>query len=114
MNNVKANPYLFLPFYFIRFKNGRALLTNFVGEYIFLSEEDFNKLVLFSLDKKSNIYLRLMAKPFIAEELSDSTIELLSVKYRTKKDFLSNFTALHMFVVTLRCNHKCTYCHASS
>jgi len=114
MINPRNQPYRHLPFQFHRLNKNCVLITNLVGEYLFLSEEDFNKLILFGLENKSDLYFRLMAKHFIAEELSDSIIELLSIKYRTKKNFLTNFTALHMFVVTLRCNHQCVYCHASS
>ena len=38
---------------------------------------------------------------------------MLAVKYRTKKGFLNNFTALHMVVPTLRCNSNCRYCQVS-
>ncbi len=114
MNNEVINPYIILPFNFMRFANKRVLLVNLVGEYLYLSNNDFGKLVALSLNQKSDLYLKLKAKHFIAETLSDPAIELLSIKYRTKKDFLSHFTSLHMFVITLRCNNKCIYCHASS
>ena len=41
-------------------------------------------------------------------------INLMAIKYRTKKQFLYEFTSLHMMVITQRCNQRCTYCHASS
>jgi uncharacterized protein len=44
---------------------------------------------------------------------SNVPIELLATKYRTKKSFLDGFTKLHMFVVTLRCDHSCHYCQVS-
>ncbi|TAL23227.1 MAG: His-Xaa-Ser system radical SAM maturase HxsB, partial [Nitrospirae bacterium] len=65
-------------------------------------------------DVTSDIYPILKAKHFITEKLTDSALDLLSTKYRTKKSFLFDFTTLHMFVVTVRCNQKCVYCHASS
>jgi len=34
--------------------------------------------------------------------------------YRSKNDFLFGGPSLHIIVVTLRCNHKCVYCHASA
>jgi len=40
-------------------------------------------------------------------------IDMLATKYRTKKAFLNNFTALHMVVPTLRCNSNCRYCQVS-
>ena len=38
---------------------------------------------------------------------------MLATRYRTKKSFLDGFTSLHIFVVTLRCNHTCHYCQVS-
>jgi His-Xaa-Ser system radical SAM maturase HxsB len=45
----------------------------------------------------------------------DSTVavELLAAKQRTKLSRLPEFTALHYFVVTLRCEHSCLYCQVS-
>ena len=40
-------------------------------------------------------------------------VELLAVKLRTRKRRLAELTALHMFVVTLRCEHTCRYCQVS-
>jgi uncharacterized protein len=39
--------------------------------------------------------------------------ELLATKYRTRKSFLAGFTSLHIFVVSLRCEHSCHYCQVS-
>lgn len=90
------------------------LAVNLAGEYFFLSKNDFDQMVNYSLEKNSDLFTHLKAKHIIAESLSEPAIELLSIKYRTKKDFLSDFTSLHMFIITSRCNQKCIYCHASS
>ena len=37
----------------------------------------------------------------------------MATRLRTKKSFL-NGTALHIFILTLRCNQKCIYCQALS
>src|SRR6185437_5295053 len=39
--------------------------------------------------------------------------DLLALKTRTKYSRLPNFTGLHLFVVTLRCEHSCPYCQVS-
>jgi hypothetical protein len=39
---------------------------------------------------------------------------LLATKYRTKKAFLDGFTSLHIFVVSLRCEHSCSVSCARS
>jgi uncharacterized protein len=38
---------------------------------------------------------------------------MLVTKYRTKKAHLAGFTKLHIFVVSLRCEHSCHYCQVS-
>jgi uncharacterized protein len=38
---------------------------------------------------------------------------MLATKYRTKRSFLDGFTKLHIFVITLRCEHSCLYCQVS-
>jgi His-Xaa-Ser system radical SAM maturase HxsB len=40
-------------------------------------------------------------------------MDLLTLKVRTKRRRIAEFTSLHMFVVTLRCNHSCRYCQVS-
>lgn len=40
-------------------------------------------------------------------------MRMLASKYRTRKPFLKGGPALHMFVVTLRCDHSCRYCQVS-
>lgn len=114
MNNKPFDSYIILPFHFMRFNKGQRLLVNLAGEYLILHENDFDEMIRYSLERNSDLYLNLKAKHFISEDVSDPAIELLSIKYRTKKDFLSDFTSLHMFVITSRCNQKCLYCHASS
>lgn len=38
---------------------------------------------------------------------------MLATKYRTRKAHLAGFTRLHIFVVSLRCEHSCHYCQVS-
>ena len=90
------------------------LVVNEVGEYIFLDREIFAKLVSGNLDPASAIFLDLKGKHFVTDTAVTPVIDLLATKYRTKREFLKSFTGLHMVVVTLRCNQRCHYCHASS
>ena len=45
--------YQILPFRFARFNESEYLLTNDVGEYIFLGNENFEKFINMELDTKS-------------------------------------------------------------
>ena len=98
---------------FFRFKklNNQYLLTNDVGEYIFLYEEDFNNFINCKLKKNQKIYQKLQKKSFIRDDLNKNH---LIEKYRSKNNFLQEGPSLHIIVVTLRCDHKCVYCQASS
>lgn len=108
-----AGPYRFLPFRFTRFGDGRVLLVNEVGEFCFLSEAEFDAFNRRELDPGSDAYLDLKGKHFLFDSDALTPFDLLATKYRTKKSFLSGFTGLHIFVVSLRCEHSCGYCQVS-
>jgi len=115
MSDKNSHSYIILPFNFMRFDKDILLLVNLVGEYLFISEDDFQKLIAYDINRKFDpLYFILKAKHFIIEQMTEPAIELLAVKYRTKKDFLSHFTSLHMIEITRRCNQKCIYCQVSS
>lgn len=98
---------------FFRFKKvkNKYLLTNDVGDYLFLREKEFENFLTNNLEKSQGPYLSLKKKNFIKNELN--LTELIE-KYRSKKTFLFGGPSLHIVVVTLRCDHKCIYCHASA
>ncbi|MHB9069073.1 MAG: His-Xaa-Ser system radical SAM maturase HxsB [Sedimentisphaerales bacterium] len=111
MSNVKS--YQLLPFRFMRLNNNKRLVVNEVGEYIFLLNESFDKLVNYTLDRQCSTFLDLKAKQILTDTSVAPVIDMLAIKYRTKKAFLYNFTSLHMVVPTLRCNSNCIYCQVS-
>ena len=96
--------YIKLPFNF-RYMDDSVLLVNQAGAHLSVSTEDFNKFVYDELCGDSETYKKLKAKHFltIADEL-DQVIDLLATKLRTRKEYLVDFTSLHMIVITLRCN----------
>jgi len=98
---------------FFRFKKikNKYLLTNDVGDYLFLKEKEFENFLTNNLEKSQEPYLSLKKKNFLKNELD---LTRLIEKYRSKKSFLFGGPSLHIVVVTLRCNHKCVYCHASA
>ena len=89
-----------LPFQFSRFDSDDYLLVNESGEYIFLSNDDFHKFIKGDLTPDSLSYYDLKSRHFINTEHLPETLELVSAKYRTRKRFISDFTALHMMVIT--------------
>ncbi len=103
-----------LPFQFSHFSTDDYLLVNESGEYIFLSNEDFHKFISGDLAPDSMSYYDLKSRHFLNTEHLQETLELVSAKYRTRKKFISDFTILHMMVITLKCSNKCKYCQVSA
>lgn len=116
ITSEEKKPYYYLPFRFQRFPESTMLLINEVGEYLFLTTYEFEKLINYQLSEEDKIYYDLKSKNFIYDSVKNLPfiVDILATKYRTKKAFLKDSISLHMVVVTLRCNHKCKYCHASS
>jgi His-Xaa-Ser system radical SAM maturase HxsB len=102
-----------MPFRFTRFGADRYLLTNDVGDHTLLTAEDFQRLVSKTLDASSATYLNLRYKNFVSDDRSSIHARVLASRYRTKKAFLEGFTKLHIFVISLRCDHSCPYCQVS-
>src|SRR6266542_2333582 len=105
--------YRLLPFRFLQFDDNRKLVVNEVGESHFIADADFSAFVEGALEARSHVYQDLKAKHFLFDSASLAPFELLVAKYRTKKSFLDGFARLHIFVVTLRCEHSCHYCQVS-
>lgn len=105
--------YSLLPFRFIRLDAKRYVAVNEVGEWQVLSRPELEELVRKTLDRSSSLYLGLKSKHFLQDADSDVALDLLAIKTRTKRFQVAEFTRLHMFVVTLRCNHSCKYCQVS-
>jgi len=105
--------YQLLPFRFLRFNQNEVFISNEVGEFLFISNKDFDDFINYKLDPQSQTFLDLKARQVLTDTELDPVIEMLAVKYRTKKSFLDSFTALHMIVPTLRCNSNCLYCQVS-
>lgn len=90
--------------------NGGFLLTNEFGGYAFLSGGDFKKYSSGKLAPKGKTYDALSAAGFVKNRLA---FDPLFSKWRSRNESVFHGTGLHIFVLTLRCNHKCSYCQSS-
>jgi His-Xaa-Ser system radical SAM maturase HxsB len=109
-----ARPYRLLPFRFTRLPGSeRLLLVSEVGEHIFLPRPELEALVAGRLGPEHPAFLDLEAKQFLTKTDDSAAVRLLAAKYRTRKSFLRGGPSLHIFVVTLRCDHSCAYCQVS-
>lgn len=107
LDKVKLNH-----FRFRKYPDNTFLITNDFGDFSFLTKDEFSNLSNGVIDKKSPKYFELEGKDFIGT--GKPTLRMIQ-RYRTKNRFiLSKGPSLHIIVLTLRCNHKCVYCQASS
>jgi His-Xaa-Ser system radical SAM maturase HxsB len=109
----KAGEYSLLPFRFEQLGDGEVVLTNAVGEFAFLKRSKLDQLVTRQLSPNDDSYAELRSKHFLKEQGDSVAIDLLALKTRTRYRGLRNFTNLHIFVVSLRCDHSCPYCQVS-
>jgi His-Xaa-Ser system radical SAM maturase HxsB len=107
--------YFLLPFRFHQITPEKEIIVNEVGDFLILptgtAEKIINRMVCKTND--SELYGDLIANFFISESSISPLIDVLATRYRTKKLFLNHFTALHIFVISLRCEHTCHYCQVS-
>ncbi len=111
-NSLKSG-YRLLPFRFTQLSGDDYVLSNLVGEFVVLKRSvlnDFSKGCLLPHDPA---FEELKSKHFLIDDDSSVVVDLLALKLRTKLAPLANFTALHLFVTTLRCDHSCPYCQVS-
>jgi His-Xaa-Ser system radical SAM maturase HxsB len=88
-------------------------LVNDAGEFLFVPTGTVQQLVDERLDASSELYQDLKAKQFVYDDSSSPLLDVLATKVRTKFDHMCGGTKLHIFVVTLRCEHSCEYCQVS-
>lgn len=67
-----------------------------------------------TIDTKGDLYKSLVANFFLTERTIPALIDIYAERLAEKKRFMDDGTALHIFVLTLRCNQNCVYCQASS
>ena len=108
----RPSQFFLLPFRFTRF-NDQELLVNEAGEFLLAPKGTARGLVDGTIDTTSALYKDLKAKHFAYDDTSSPLLDVLATKIRTKYDHLDGGTKLHIFVVTLRCEHSCHYCQVS-
>jgi uncharacterized protein len=101
-----------LPFRFER-RAKDYLLSNMVGDFVMLNHEEFSQLTDLRLAPGDGLYDKAYAAHLITREGQHAQHQLLALRLRSRMAFLRQVTPLHLFVVTLRCEHSCPYCQVS-
>ena len=96
-----------MPFKFHRINEGREVLINEVGDFLIVPKGTAERVAKHKIIKEDEpeLYGDLISNFFISEEVYSPLIDVLATRYRTKKHFLEHFTSLHIFVISLRCEH---------
>lgn len=95
--------------YRFRKLGSQYFVTTDSGSWAILEEKEFKKLKKGSID--GELYAKLLEREIILDETNANEF---TMDLRKRNSFLFQGTSLHIIVVTLRCNMKCVYCHASS
>lgn len=102
-----------LPFHF-QPVGMKEILTNDLGDYLIVPRGSVQRIVDRKIEPTEDLYKDLLASFFISETPVPHLLDNMVTRLATRKSFLDEFTALHIFVVTLRCNQNCIYCQATS
>ena len=87
------------------------MLTNDAGCSSWLDEKDFRLLLKGGLKEGHPAFAGLAEGGFIRTRLD---FNALALKNKRKEAHLQIGPGLHIFVTTLRCNHKCLYCQSGA
>lgn len=105
--------YSLLPFTFTRISE-KEVIVNELGDMMIVPIGTVKSIVLRNLDSTDELYKSLVANFFITEKKVPALLDIYAERLAEKKRFLDDKTALHIFVLTLRCNQNCIYCQATS
>jgi His-Xaa-Ser system radical SAM maturase HxsB len=100
-------------FNFRRLNNEEFLITNDLGKYLFLKQEDFYKLTQ-KEELPENIYKKLVDNYFIYDGEREIFATSAAKIVRKQKGYNFLPTSLHIFVITKNCNFNCLYCQAGN
>jgi His-Xaa-Ser system radical SAM maturase HxsB len=89
------------------------LVSNIVGDFVRLSDDEMTRLVDLHVCPGDGLYEKAYAAHLITRMDQKSQRQLLAMRLRSRMAYLRQPTPLHIFVVTLRCEHSCPYCQVS-
>ena len=111
-SETEATDWDLLPLRFHPLADDKVVVTNMVGEHYVLPRSELDAVVDHT-NPSAPTLAALRARHMIRSADEGLPLELLAVKLRTRMRRLTDMTSLHLFVVTLRCEHTCRYCQVS-
>lgn len=98
-------------FNFKRINSDSFLITNDLGNYCFVTKDEFDALLRGDRPENAN---ELIAKGFLIDGNIETFIRSITPKMQLAKCHLFTATELFIFVLTKRCNQNCVYCQAKA
>ena len=106
--------YHLLPFRFIALDDDREVLVSEVGDYVVCPTGTAARVAAHEVARQEPVFADLTARHIVSDTPVPALIDVLATRYRTKKAFLESFTALHIFVVTLRLSASGSVSHLAT
>lgn len=110
---TERSSYRLLPFHFGRLDADRYIMVGIGGDYYLIDRVTLYDLVNHRLAPTHPAYDDLTGRLFLAPGNDGLAEDILASHYKTRTSHLPDLTGLHIFVVTLRCDHTCQYCQVS-
>ena len=111
--DLNATEYSLLPFNFCKVGSDRYRIVSIAGDFAELNRRSLRALVDGELPRQSSLYDNLRSRGFLFDSFTKFNVDLAAIKLRTKMAHVFQLTSLHIFVMTLRCEHSCPYCQVS-
>lgn len=108
-----ADAYVLLPFRFHPLNERREVLVSEAGDFLLCDRGTAERVATRAVRPDEPLFQDLLAGHFISLSAPPPLLDIVAARYRARKGHLDTFTALHMLVITLRCNFSCTYCQVS-
>lgn len=105
--------YHLLPFTYSMISS-KEVLVNELGDMMMVPVGTVERILDRTIDTQSETYKSLVSNFFLSEQKIPALLDVYAERLAEKKRFMENRAALHIFVLTLRCNQNCVYCQASS
>ena len=109
--NVSQDDYVVNFYHSKKYDDEHILITVDHGSWVVLNQEEFDLLRFNKLKENFELKKLLEEKAII---LTTNNKDKLLRATKNKYHHTWRGTSLHILVPTLRCNHKCIYCHAKS
>lgn len=105
--------YALLPFKFHVLNEHREVLVSETGDFLLCGRGTAERVATRAVSPAEPLFQDLLAGYFISVTSPPPLLDVMAARYRARKGHLDTFTALHILVVTLRCNFSCHYCQVS-